>query len=303
MTLAFAMIRDLFDGHAARRRLSVITIVANIAPIVAPALGAGLLGVGGWRSIYGVTAVAGLLLIAVAWLGLGETRPAGIGVPGTSPGTPPEAPRGSIFGGYRRVLMHRSAVRHILVNGLGFAWMFAYVSGSPLVLIGVLHVRPIGYAALFACTGGGIVAGAFLNARLSRHGVSSRALLLAAILLALFATAALTGVMLAGGLSVPVAMPFLVLATACFGLAAPSAAHGALDPMPEVAGIAGGLLTSVQMLAGALASTLVAGLFPRFGPLAMAGVMTASAFAALLVYLPLAGLGVAAGGSAKRACG
>jgi DHA1 family bicyclomycin/chloramphenicol resistance-like MFS transporter len=278
MTLAFAMIRDVFEGHAAQRRLAVTTIVGNIAPIVAPSLGAGLLGLMGWRSIYGVTALTGVLVIVVVWLGLDETRP------------PPAAVGGSLVSdlarGYQRVLTHGKAIRHIIVNGLGFGWMFAYVSGSPLVLIGVLHISPVAYAVLFACTGGGIVAGASVNGWLARHRVSSRGVLLLAILLALAATLALAGLSLSGTPSLFVMMPLLVLATACFGLAAPSAAHGALDPIPEFAGIAGGLLTSVQMLTGALTSTLVALVFPLLGPLAMPGTMAACALFALLVYLP-----------------
>ena len=107
-----------------------------------------------------------------------------------------------------------------------------------------------------------------------------------AILLALAATIALVALTLTGHLSLPLFVPLLVLATACFGLAAPSAAHGALDPIPDLAGIAGGLLTSVQMLSGALASLAVALLFPRFGALAMAGTMAVCALAALVIYLP-----------------
>ena len=79
-------------------------------------------------------------------------------------------------------------------------------------------------------------------------------------------------------------MPLLVLSTACFGLATPSASHGALAPMPELAGIAGGLLTSVQMLGGALASLLVSLLFPLLGAAAMAGVMAACALMAFAIY-------------------
>jgi DHA1 family bicyclomycin/chloramphenicol resistance-like MFS transporter len=278
MTLAFAMVRDLFEGHAAQRRFAVITIVGNIAPIVAPTLGAGLLGLAGWRSIYSVTALAGALLIGVVWFCLNETlRPRPI-----TPGSVVS----QLAKGYRRMLTHGVAVRHIVVNGLGFGWMFAYVSGSPLVLIGVLHVSPPTYAALFACTGAGIVAGAVVNGRLARYGASSRMVLLTAILLALCATTLLTAVTVAGALSLATAMPLLVLATACFGLAAPSAANGALGPIPELAGIAGGLLTSVQMLTGALASTLIAYLVPRLGPVAMSGTMAAFALLALIVYLP-----------------
>jgi DHA1 family bicyclomycin/chloramphenicol resistance-like MFS transporter len=43
MTLAMAMVRDLFVGKKAQGRLAVITVVTNAAPMIAPALGAALL--------------------------------------------------------------------------------------------------------------------------------------------------------------------------------------------------------------------------------------------------------------------
>jgi MFS transporter, DHA1 family, multidrug resistance protein len=287
MTLAFAIVRDLFEGRAAQSRLALITVVANVAPIVAPTLGAGLLVLAGWRGIYGVTAVSGLALIAVVGLGFRET----IAVPADNAALLPR-----LLNAYRRIATHRSVVTHILVNGLGFGWMFAYVAGSPLVLIGVDHVSPIVYALLFACTGAGIVAGATINARLAKRGIASGRVLLSAILLAVVATTMLVGLTAAGlvglpatgRMALPVLMPLLVLSTACFGLAAPSAAHGALGPIPELAGVAGGLLTSVQMLSGAVASWAVAFFFPTFGPLAMTGTMAAMAVIALVVYLPYA---------------
>jgi DHA1 family bicyclomycin/chloramphenicol resistance-like MFS transporter len=79
-------------------------------------------------------------------------------------------------------------------------------------------------------------------------------------------------------------MPLLVLSTFCFGLAAPSATRATLDPIPKLAGIAGGLLTSVQMLCGAASSSLVALLFPAWGMLAMSGVMALCAVLAACVW-------------------
>jgi DHA1 family bicyclomycin/chloramphenicol resistance-like MFS transporter len=277
MTLAFTITRDLFEGCAAQTRFAVITVVANIAPIVAPTLGAVLLGSLGWRGIYGVTALSGVVLASVVVLGLAETRPS------RSP-TGPMLP--CLARDYRRVLAHHETLSHIAVNALGFGWMFAYVAGSPLVFLGVFHLAPALYAAIFACTGSGIVAGAGLNGWLARHAVPPHRVLLAAILFALAATIALVGLTVAGRLSLPLFVPLLVLATTCFGLAAPSAAHGALDPVPDLAGIAGGLLTSMQMLTGAVASLAVALLFPALGALAMAGTMAVCALAALVIYLP-----------------
>ncbi len=279
MTLAFAIVRDVFEGRVAQSRLALITIVANIAPIAAPTLGAGLLILVGWRGIYGLTAVSGLGLIAIVFLSFRETLVARAQEKAMLP---------RLLGAYRQIATHRDVVSHILVNGLGFGWMFAYVAGSPLVLIEVKHVAPIVYAMLFACTGAGIVGGATLNGQLAKHGIASERVLLCAILLAVFATLTLVGLTALGWTPLPVLMPLLVLATACFGLAAPSASHGAMGPIPELAGIAGGLLTSVQMLFGAVASWAVAFFFPAFGIFAMTGTMALLAVIALLVYLPSA---------------
>jgi DHA1 family bicyclomycin/chloramphenicol resistance-like MFS transporter len=276
MTLAFAIVRDLFEGRAAQSRLALITVVANIAPILAPTLGTGLLVLLGWRGIYGLTAVSGLALMALVGLSFNET----LTVRAEKKPMLPE-----LLSAYRQIVTHREVVSHLLVNGLGFGWMFAYVAGSPLVLIDAKHVAPIAYAMLFACTGAGIVAGATLNGLLAKRGVTSESVLLLAILLAVFATLALVGITALGWTPLPVLMPLLVLATASFGLAAPSASHGALGPIPELAGIAGGLLTSVQMLFGAVASWAVAFFFPEHGALAMTGTMAAMAVIALLVYL------------------
>ena len=277
MTLAFAIVRDVFEGKAARTRLALITIVANVAPIIAPAIGAGLLEWSGWRGIYGLTTLSGLVLAVCIVLGFAETR---------SPRRHDGAAVLRLASDYRAVLTHGGTMTHVLVNGLGFAWMFAYVAGSPLILVGMFHVSPGVYAMLFACTGAGIVVGAALNGRLAKHGVSSDRVLLWAIMLAVLVTLILTGLSLRQGVSLTVLMPLLVLATLCFGLAAPSASHGALDPIPDLAGLAGGLLTSVQMLMGAVASSVVALLFARFGVLAMTGTMAVSALGALSIYAP-----------------
>lgn len=163
--------------------------------------------------------------------------------------------------------------------------MFAYVAGSPLVLLHILHVRPIIYAAMFAMTGAGIVAGATVNGFIAARGVESWRILATAICTTLAATFGLIALSVLHQASLPTVMPLLVASTFCFGLAAPSAARGALDPIPELAGVAGGLLTSIQMLCGAASSSFVALLFPVLGIFAMSGVMAACALLAGMVWI------------------
>lgn len=85
MVMVFAMVRDLFEGPQARTKLSYVTVVLNVAPMIAPAVGAALLSIGDWRLIYWALGVAGASLgfvqmtvgsltsALVAWLGDGQT--------------------------------------------------------------------------------------------------------------------------------------------------------------------------------------------------------------------------------------
>src|SRR3981189_3741195 len=68
---------------------------------------------------------------------------------------------------YLRVLMHPLCLGYILVNAAAFGALFAYVSGSSLFLINVVGLRPLQYGLVFAATSLGIMAGGFLNGRLS----------------------------------------------------------------------------------------------------------------------------------------
>lgn len=277
MTLAMAMVRDLFEGQKAQSRLALITVVANIAPIIAPAMGAALLAFTGWRGIYAAIAFSGVLLLVLERAGLRETAH-------LPPGPKPPFV-GKLLQDYRIALGHGPTMAHILLNALGFGWMFAYVAASPVVFIDQLQVSPAFYTLIFACTGGGIVAGATLSGRLSHKGVSSRWLLLGAVLVALAASALLCGLSLLGKVSVASLVPLLVVCTAAFGVVAPCAAHGALQPLAQQAGVTGGLLTSVQMLAGAVASSVVAFLLPAYGTLGLTATMLVFALLALLVVL------------------
>jgi multidrug resistance protein len=76
-TLPFAIVRDLFDGVQARMRMSAVTLVLGVGPIIAPLLGASLLMIGDWRLIYAALALGGLLLLAITGFGFRESSPEG----------------------------------------------------------------------------------------------------------------------------------------------------------------------------------------------------------------------------------
>ncbi|RZU38846.1 MFS transporter [Edaphobacter modestus] len=279
MTLAMARVRDLFAGKKAQGRLAVITVVTNVAPMIAPALGAALLSHMGWRAIYIATGLCGIMLLLAVLFSLQET---------TLRRHSEREPFLTVMTrAYRRVLGDRRAMAYIVLNALGFSWMFAYIAGSPLTFIDMFHTSTTLFAVLFACTGCGIVIGASLNGQLAQRGVGSKRLLLGGVVTAVSCTSVLVILTVMRSMSLWSFLQLLTLTTASFGMVAPSAAHGALGPLGEVAGVGGGLLASIQMLFAAGTSSVVAMLFPKVGVLAMTGSMCTLSALALALAVPL----------------
>ena len=72
--MAFAVVRDLFSGTAARVKLAYVNAVMNVAPMVGPTFGSLMLPVTGWRPIFGVQAAAGVLLVLAVLLAFVESH-------------------------------------------------------------------------------------------------------------------------------------------------------------------------------------------------------------------------------------
>ena len=273
--LVLATVRDLFTGREARTKQAYVNMAGGVAPIIAPTLGIFVAGFGGWRAIYGVLAAGGMVLLIVAAVQLRETAPMTERVFSVR----------RTLTNYARVVRHPVSFGNALVVALSFGSLFAFVSGSSLVLIGVLGASQRLYGLLFAVTSLGLVTGAFTSARLTRRGVSHARLIGAGVT----TTAAITLILLALAattlLRVSTFIPLVVLANIATGITRPNAAQGALEPMPEIVGVASAFLSGLQMLVGAVASALAASLFDGRTAMAMTGTMAACSVSAALVYV------------------
>ena len=279
MTIALAIVRDLFEGQAARTRLSYVAIATMIVPMIAPTAGAALLALGGWRVIHAVLAGVGLLLLLAMLIGFAESAridPANRLVPSL------------IARNYLRVLMHPLCLGYILVNAAAFGALFAYVSGSSLFLINVVGLRPDQSGLVFAATSLGIMAGAFLNGRLSARGIVSGYPLTIGLALAVITATALLMMTLADWMPLAPVISLLVLSNFAFGLIAPNTMQGAMQPLPQVAGAAGAATGCIQMTTGAVVSGLVAMLYDEHSALSMTALMAVCSLVALASYLLLA---------------
>ena len=274
--LSFAVIQDVFHGTEARTRRSQVTVVVGLAPLVAPALGSALVILAGWRSVHSILAIAGCVLLGVCWLAMRETLPAR---------TTPSHALADMPAAAQESWLERGFIGTSIANALSYGCIFAYIAGSPVVIMGKMGYSPGVFAAVFACTAGALTAGAWASGRLSQRGVRTSALLLPS--LAISACAALIGAAacLEGVISGALLIPLLLVVMFARGVIAPNLQHVAIERRRGQAGSASAVVGVLQLSTGAAASALVAALLPHMGASAIfvpMGVLTA---AALLAWL------------------
>ena len=276
MVVARAVVRDLYDRQESARVFSILLMVMGIAPIVAPLAGGYLLTWFGWRSIFWVLALFGVAcLVAVK-----------VGLPETIPHDQPRIALSKAMGNYAALLADRCYLGYALSGGFGQAGMFAYISGSPFVIIDLYGVPAHYYGWLFGLNATGIVAFTQLNRRVLLRYDADRVLdfgnlagFVMCVLLLIMAWSNAAGLV---GILVP-----LFFVVSLRGLTFPNASAGAMAPFPEKAGSASALLGSVQFAIAAVASAAV-GVFHNGTAVPMAAVVGTCGFLAFISYRWLA---------------
>jgi DHA1 family bicyclomycin/chloramphenicol resistance-like MFS transporter len=275
IVIARAIVRDLYEGTELARFFSLLLLVNGLAPILAPVSGGALLRFTSWRGIFVVLTIIGILLFLAAALGLKETLP--------SEGRQSRG-IGSTLKTFRQLLTTRTFVGYALSCGLGYAAMFAYISGSSFVLQGIYGLSPQLFSVAFAVNALGIMLAGQINGRLVGR-VSPKRLL--AVGLSISATGGVLLLLVAfSRIGLVGVLPALFLVVASVGIIGPNATSLALAGLPSVAGSASALLGVLQFSLGALVSPLV-GAFGVGTALPMAAVIAILGISALITFVVL----------------
>jgi MFS transporter, DHA1 family, multidrug resistance protein len=270
--VALATVRDLFSGIAFARTMSRLMLVIGLAPIVAPSIGGFILQVTDWRGIFVVLAAAAVVLIGVAFVGLRETLPV-------------ERRRSARLGPtlrtYRSLFADRTFVALVLVAGLMFSCLFAYVSGASFVLQEGFGLDERTFGIVFGLNALALTLASQLNPTLIRRFGPAN-VLTGAILVSIVAAAALLAAGLADGSLATVLVPLTVLLAAA-GLAMPNTPALALTRHGEAAGTASAMLGFVQFGVGAVVAPMVGVLGSTATALGIV-ILGVSVLAAALMY-------------------
>lgn len=271
----FAIIRDLFSETTARAKIANVMVAINVVTIIAPTAGAALLTLGGWRLIYATQAAVGMVLLLAVLVGFGESaklNPVNRLAPVT------------VIRSYLRVLTHPVSFAYILVGAAGGATVFAYVTGSSLFFIGVVRLAADQYGLIFSACSAAVMSGAILEGRLGRRGVQPAQVVTIGLSLSAAAASTLLAISLGGWTPAAVVAALLLVVALTFGMTIPNVLNATMQPLPEIAGVVGATAGSIQMIAGAVSSSLVAVWFDGRSPLSMAAVMAVSSLLALTAY-------------------
>jgi DHA1 family bicyclomycin/chloramphenicol resistance-like MFS transporter len=270
--VSMAMVRDLFAGSAAATMLSRLMLVMGLAPVLAPTLGGAVLQATSWRGVFLLLSVAGVLLVTLASLALRETLP----VQRRRRLAPSEVGRT-----YLMLLRDRTFVGLILISGLMFATLFAYIGGSSFVLQDIYGLSVAQFGLAFGVNSLGFLAGSQLNPFLLRR-FAPRQLVGVGVTIGATAALVMLTAALTGGGGLPLVLgPLWFLLFAC-GLTLPNTPALALTRHGEAAGTAAALLGASQFVIGGAAAPLI-GAMGSDSAVPMALVMATTATLAAVV--------------------
>ncbi len=272
-----AIARDVYDGPRMAKVFGIISIAQAITPGVGPTVGGHLHVWFGWQANFVLMVAAAAFLIFLALTRLPETNRR------RDPHALTLWPLAANFAGLVR---HRGFFANTLASAFCLAALFAYLTGSPFLLIDRLGVRPDHFGILSFINVSGFAVGAFLSTRLVVRVGAERLARIGAV------------VMVSGAAVLPASVQLdllsvysVVLAQFVFsvgmGLILSNALALALADFRQIGGTASALLGCVQMMLAMVASALVSALTP-IRPLAMIDIYFVSAILAALTLFLLA---------------
>ena len=251
VVLGGTMVGDLAQKGQAARAMSLMMACTSIAPMLAPLIGGQVLWFLGWRAIFWVLAIIGVVALVAAWLRLPETL---------RPEYRQPLVLSSILRRFGELVRHRAFMGYAFTSTFQFSALMSFLSGSPFVFIEKYGIAPRAYGLIF---GGMIVfmtLGSLLNAKFAPVFGANRILHHAVIVPAVVGPTALVLGFIEARYGTIGLWPFLLCFApqiATISLIGPNSMAMALQRYPHMAGTASSLMGVMQFGIGAVFGAIV----------------------------------------------
>lgn len=273
MVLSRAIVRDIYPREKSASMIGYMVMGMAIAPMIGPAIGGFIDQVSGWRMSFAVLGAFGLIAVIACLLNLPETnRFRG-------------APIAEQMKSYRTLARMPVFWLYACIAGFSSALFFAYLGGGPAVATEHHGLEPFVYGLYFGVCALGYSIGNFLAGRYSER-IGLEPMMLRGVLVSLLGPLVAIALITAG-VDHPAAF-FLPLSLVGLGngMTLPNVMAAAISLKQDAAGAASGLLGTVQIGIGAIAS-IVAGLIagPTGAPLPLCLFLAACGVAAIFLTM------------------
>lgn len=246
-TVTSAIIRDRFEGVAMAKAMSQIMAVFMLVPILAPALGTGIIAILPWRGVFWFC-VVWAALIAIWSVRLRETLP-------VQEQRPLSIASSAL--GYREVARTRVTAGYTLATVFLQGVFTTYLASSELLISEVFDRREQ-FPFIFGCIAVLFAAGALVNGRIvGFFGVHDLVNKVYLVTMSLTAASLIVSLLADGRPSFWIYIPLLGLTLGSFMFLMPNLSTAALDPMPHLAGTASAFGGAVRIGGGAILGTIV----------------------------------------------
>ncbi|HEV2600492.1 multidrug effflux MFS transporter [Sphingopyxis sp.] len=247
--IVVAVIRDLFAGDAMAKRLSLIFLVFMIVPIIAPTIGAGVAAIAGWRWIFLVLAVMGVVMLL--WLRrLPETL---------DPADVRPLDWRTMVAGWATVTRHRRAAGYMIASGVMQGALFGYLNSSEQIIAEVFDAQAL-FPLIFACVAVGIAIANFSNSRIvERFG--ARRVSQTAVFAFIATSIAQIGAALSGAETLAMFTVLMMINVGLIGFIGSNFGSIAMEDFGHMAGVASSYQSFAKTLLAAAAGALIGQLY------------------------------------------
>jgi len=245
-----AIVRDISSGAQAARLMSVMMMIFTAAPMLAPIVGSLLVYQWGWRGPFIAVAVYGGFMLLGIKSALQETH-----VPSNR-----EHPVRQLKLGFAEFFSHRRCIFGLLLLILPAAGFISLLTGSSAIIIEIYGYPVRAFGFIFSTWGMSILAGSMINRRLvAKYGVM-RMITVAATMIGI---ASLQLIVIAWLVDVSFWWFWCNICLFMFGVSfmMPNATSIALDPVPQIAGVAASIIGALQAFSATFGSLVSSAMY------------------------------------------
>lgn len=273
MVVSRAIVRDVASGATAARLMTLMVMIFTLGPMLAPMLGAFLADQWGWRAPLYALAIIGLVTLFLVRTELEETH---------VPSADQHIGRQFVIS-LKEFFSHREALFSVLIIMFTAAGFMVLITGSAALIIEIYEYPVAWFGAIFALTGVAMFAGSMISRQLLLRLGTVQVIGVGAGVVAVVAAQMLL-IQWLGDVNF-----WWVWGNACLymlgvGFLLPNATALALEPVPQIAGMASSIIGTMQGLAAAITAIVSSMLYDgTISSLTL--IMGGAGIAVLLTYL------------------